>query len=247
MKVRIPFKFITLILFLFSNEIKAQKDVTTFGFVMKPIFSSKYFRTGPTDIADNGINFNLAQQSGFSAGGVLRWGLTKSLSFETGINYVKRNYQLKITDSTSTRKSDFKIVGYEVPLQALIFIQLSEDIWMNAALGPSIDMFPSDVSTSDDYFAQQSIRNSNTGVFNLGIIANLGWEWRTKKNGYIYLGACYHRSFNDTYTTTIGYINDPKAKEPYAQVQTGLTGDYLTFDIRYYFHEDPEKKAKKKK
>ena len=235
-----------VILFLFSQELYAQKNVTTFGIVMKPIFSSKYFRTGPKDFSNKDINLNLSQQSGFSAGGVVRWGLTNSLSLETGINFVKRNYKIKITDSLFSGVSDFKIIGYEIPIQTLVFIQLSKDVWMNAALGPTIDIFPSDVRTEGDYYAHVSQRSNYSG-FNLGILANLGWEWRTKKSGYIYMGACYHRSFNDIYRTGIGYIIDPKASSPYAQVNTNLSGDYLTFDLRYYFHEDPEKRKKKKK
>ena len=234
------------VLLTFITEVYSQKNVNTFGFVVKPIFPSKYFRTGPKNFEVNNIDFNIAQQSGFSAGGIVRHGITKSLSFETGINYVKRLYDLKITDSAFVGKSNFKIVGYEIPMQVLVFVQLSKDIWMNAALGPSIDIYPSDIKTLSSYFVNITNRNSRS-VFNTGILANLGWEWRTKKDGYIYFGACYHRSFNDIYNSTIGYIRDPKALTPYAQGSIDLSGDYLTFDIRYYFHEDPDKKIIKRR
>lgn len=247
MKPPLPLKILALALLAYSGQLMAQENVTTFGFVVKPIFPSKYFRTGPKDFSVNGVDFTLSQQSGFSAGAVVRRGLTKTLSFETGINYVKRLYKLQIKDSAFTGKSNFKIIGYEIPIQLLVFVQLSQTIWMNAALGPSIDIYPSDIETFGDYFVHISKRNSHASVFNAGMLANIGWEWRTKKSGYIYLGACYHRSFNDTYNSTIGYIRDPYALKPYAQGSTGLSGDYLTFDLHYYFHEDPEKKVKAKK
>ena len=236
-----------LVLLTFSTDVFSQKNVTTFGFVVKPVFPSNYFRTGPKTFEVNNVDFTISQQSGFSAGGIVRHGITKSLSFETGINFVKRLYDLKITDSTFTGKSNFKIVGYEIPIQALVFIQLSKDIWMNAALGPSIDIYPSDIKTFSYYFVNISKRNSQISVFNTGIIANVGFEWRTKKAGYIYFGSCYHRSFKNIYNSTIGYIRDPKALTPYAQGSTGLSGDYLTFDIRYYFHEAPDNKIIKKR
>ena len=165
---------LSLSLLLFPGILIAQKDVTTFGFVFKPIFPSKYFRTGPIDFSANNVDFRITQKSGISMGGVVRKGITKTLSIETGINYVKRNYDLVITDSVFTGKSDFKIVGYEIPLQALVFIQLSKDVWMNVALGPSIDLYPTDIETFSFYFKQVSNRTHNYRVLHTGLIANIG-------------------------------------------------------------------------
>ena len=234
-------------IFYFLSSVSAQEKITTFGFVIKPIFPSSYFRTSAKTFSDNGVGFTIDQRSGFSAGGVIRKGITKTLSFETGINYVKRLYDLEISTGSFTGKSEYKIVGYEIPVQALVFIQLSKEIWMDVALGPSLDMYPSDVTTYSTYFLHVANRNSSS-VFNGGLLANLGWEYRTTKSGYIYIGACYHRSFTDIYTSTVGYYNSRTDIKPVGQGSTALSGDYLTFDIRYYFHEDPAKvKIRKKK
>jgi hypothetical protein len=235
-----------LIAVLLCGTIHAQERVTTFGIVVKPIFPSSYFRTGPKEATDNNIKFTLSQYSGFSAGGVIRKGINKTLSLETGISYVKRLYNLEIKDTSATISSDFKIIGYEIPVQALVFIRLSKEIWMDAALGPSIDIFPSDVRTRNNHFLQETRRKSQQNIFNLGLIANIGWEWRTAKSGYIYAGGSYHRSFSNPYTTSAVYIRDVAATKPDGLNTTPLAGDYLTFDIRYYFHEDPKPKKVKK-
>jgi hypothetical protein len=240
-------KKITLlaVLVLRFQIVAAQERVTTVGIVVKPLFPSKYFRTGLQETTNNNVDFSLKQKSGFSAGAVIRKGFTKTLSVETGIAFVKRNYHFTITDSLFNESSDFKIIGYEIPLQALVFVQLSKDIWMNGSLGPSIDIFPSDVSTSADHFVHRSYRTSNVYVFNTGITANLGWEWRTVKSGYFYAGMSYHRSVKNPYGTIIAFIRQPDALIPDAVGRFDLQGDYFTFDLRYYFHENPENKKKK--
>ena len=111
---------------------------------------------------------------------------------------------------------------------------------MDAALGSSIDLFPSDIYTSDSYFKHSSRRRN---IISLSILSNLGFEYRTEKSGYFYLGASYHRPFNSIYTTKIKYENSYKNET----ITTKLSGNYLTIDFRYFFNEDPIKKENKKK
>lgn len=221
----------------------AQERVTTFGFSYKPIFPSSYFRTGPKEFQNKGARFTITQNSGFNAGALVRRGFTKRLTGETGILYTKRNYDLSIqSDSGLTGDSDFKIIGYEIPLNVLVFIQLGQQLWMNAGLGASIDLFPSDIFTRDNYFRHYAARNHTA---NAGLNAMTGVEYRTKKSGYFYFGLAYHRSFSSIYNSLVEYYpTGSQLLPPSAIANTKLQGDYFTFDIRYYFHEAPEKKGK---
>ncbi|CAN5631088.1 hypothetical protein BH11BAC2_BH11BAC2_13620 [soil metagenome] len=225
----------------------AQKGVTTFGICIKPIIPSTYFRTGTKNYADNGIQYSISQKTGFSAGGLIRAGISKTFSFETGIMFAKRNYDLSITDTSFVGKSSFKVIAYEIPLNAIATIQLDEKFFMSSALGLSLDILPSDIYTADPndkYFRQYSARNQK---FNAALNANLGAEYRTKKSGILYAGFSYHRSFSGLFTTIIEYYpNRNYDQVPYSKVVTELQGDYFTIDFRYYFHEDPLKKKKKK-
>ncbi|MFM2157334.1 MAG: hypothetical protein RL516_2083 [Bacteroidota bacterium] len=240
-------KRISLFVFccIISMRLSAQINTTQFGFCYRPIFSSSYFRTGPKDFDDNKISYTLSQSSGYSTGALIRRGITKKLTLESGILYVKRNYDLTLRDTTFISQSDFSIIGYEIPLSALIYIQLDQKIWMSASMGGSIDIFPSDVFTYlPSFMLQYSARKSK---INSGVLANIGWEYRNGKKGTYYIGASYHRSLSTIFNTLVEYY--PKRDFTLLPTSTGRTtlqGDYLTIDLRFYFHESPDKKSRKK-
>ncbi|MEK6615570.1 MAG: hypothetical protein AABZ32_05600 [Bacteroidota bacterium] len=229
--------FLVSITFLCS-EIFSQANIFTAGFQYKPIFSSAFFSTGEKTISQNGIDFSVSQKFGYCTGMVLRRGITKRFSVETGINYVKRNFALSITDTPFTGKSNFTIIGYEIPVQVLIFLQASKKGFINTSMGASWDMYPSNIATNDTYFRHNSKRHS---LFQVSVLANFGYEYRTEKSGYFYLGASYHLPFSYFYLSTINYT----PQQNIARMK--LRGNYLTIDFRYYFHEDPLKSKKKKK
>ncbi|MBI3503121.1 MAG: hypothetical protein HY063_15145 [Bacteroidetes bacterium] len=216
----------------------SQENIFTAGFQYKPIFPSAFFSTATNSVSQNGIDFSISQKFGYCAGMVLRRGITKRFSFETGINYVKRNYSLSITDTTFTGNSDFAIIGYEIPLQGLIFIQLGKKLYMNSSAGISWDMYPSNVKTADSYFNHYAARHF---LFQSSVLANVGYEFRTVKSGYFYIGGSYHLPFSYFYLSAIEYT--PQKEITHMK----LRGNYLTLDFRYFFHEDPLKPKKKKK
>ena len=132
-------------------------------------------------------------------------------------------------------KSEFRIIGYEIPVNLLVYIQLGEKLFMNASMGPSLDMFASNVQSYDEYFQHVSFRNH---IFQASVLANLGWEWRTEESGYIYLGASYHRPFSFIYLTKIEYRYRGKDES----TDQKLLGNYLTLDLRYFFPENKKRK-----
>ena len=217
----------------------SQENTFTAGFQYKPIFASEFFSTGIKSVLQNGIGFSIAQQKGHSLGMILRRGINKQFSLEGGINLTKRNFSLAITDTTFTGTSHFTSIGYEIPIQVLIFLRLSEKIYMNTSLGMSMDMYASGIATDDTaYFRHYSERHS---VFQFAALANLGFEYRTKKIGYFYFGSSYHLPFSYSFTSNILYLPTQDI------VRIRLGGNYLTVDFRYYFHEDPLRPKKKKK
>ena len=219
----------------------AQKNITTAGFQIKPIFQNDFLRTADKTLTVKNVDFTVGTKSGFAAGMVIRHGITNRFSIETGINYVKRNYDLTIEDTSFSSKTDFKIIGYEIPAMGMVFIKLSQNIHMNVSMGLSLDIFPSDIFTGEDYFDHFSLRHH---IINTGVHSNLGWEYRTDKSGMIYFGASYHRPFEYIYFSQVVYEGvDP---EPVISNRT-LDGSYFTFDLRYFFPADPVSKGKKKK
>ena len=219
------------------QAVYSQVNTIAVGFQYKPIFSTPLLKIDPPAETIGSAEFSIRQRSGHCVGMVIRRGINRTLSFESGINYTKRKYELKIQDGTFEDNSRFSIIGYEIPVLLLAYIKLGKQVFMNTALGTVLDIFPSNVTSSDTYFEQLSLRNN---IFQPGLLANIGYEYRTINSGYFYFGASFHRPFSSTYRTRVLYKNS-------TEMNTDLSGSYLTFDFRYFFHEDPIRKSEKKK
>lgn len=239
---------VVLIILLGVAPSMAQKNVLTAGIQFQPIFPVSFLNTADQEVRNSQgtITTVLSPTFSYSAGMVIRWGFHKRLSLETGINFVQRNYDLTFKTDTFTGKSDFSIIGYEHPIKLLVFVRLSEKFFMNAAAGVQMTFYPSDIFTSDAYFKHSGLRLGLGQFLHGGGITNLGFEYRTKKAGYFYLGATYHIGFGDIYRSKFQYISDDVPSEA---MPIWINGSYLTFDVRYFFHSQPlvKKEGKKKR
>ncbi|MBK8497468.1 MAG: hypothetical protein IPL52_01300 [Flavobacteriales bacterium] len=219
--------------------LRAQMGVTTLGLQVKPVIALDVF--DPVSTATNEhLNASVELTGGFAFGMSVRVGLTNSISVETGLGQIQRNYDFRIINDTSLYDETglVRYTGYEIPLTGLVYIRLGERTWMNTALGASLDFYPSDVEAVIDEGDVYIFRRNWAQA---GVLGNVGVEYRTRKSGTFYLGATYHRPFNDMALAdlTWKYFGPPAAKT--STVRTTLSGSYLTVDLRYYFHEDPDK------
>ena len=263
------FLLCTIATFCLAQDDKFPQTLTA-GVEFRPIFPIDFLKTGSQQASNNDYSIDVSPKFSFSAGMIIRYGFHKRFALETGLSFVQRSYNLTIhRDSTLSvplnpgsaeynSKTDFTIIGYEHPIKLLVFVRLAERIYMNAAAGFQLTFFPSDIFTTDEnktgtdqHFKHSSLRlgfdgkPGNDGFIHGGAIANLGFEYRTKKSGFFYLGGTYHIPFADVYRSKFQYLEDDYA----SQVQgIQLNGSYLTFDVRYFFHSMPiVKKDKKKK
>ncbi len=118
---------------------------------------------------------------------------------------------------------------------------------MNVAGGISLDIYPTPLYVEGEYFTNAINR---TFWVQPSLLANVGWEYRTEKSGYIYFGASLHRSLNDKiFTEFVAYTYpDQYGNRIIADEATfDLTGNYFTIDLRYFFHEEKQKKRVKEK
>lgn len=231
-----------LLLITFSKVASSQERVTTFGLQLKPIIPIQLFNAGKLEKTVNNIEYINNPKTGLSFGMVIRKGFTKSLSIETGINFLRRNYDLSINDADSSFKSEssFRLVTYEIPVLGLVYVQLNRNMFMNVAGGVSFDIYPTPLFTYDDHFANAVNR---TNWLQPSLLANIGWEYRTEQSGFWYLGASLHRPFKNIMTEFVTYKGESGLRRE--ETTFNLTGNYLTIDIRYFFHEEKEKKKKK--
>lgn len=214
----------------------AQEKVSTVGFQLKPVFTSTLLGTGMETFSDSGFTYSVGQKTGFAAGMIIRRGYTKNLSLEFGINYCRRNIHIESEYGSEQSRSDMRIIGYEIPVSQLVFVRLSKHLYMNVSAGLCLNMFPSDVQSVNERIYAIAGRKL---ILNPSLLANLGFEYRTEKRGYFYMGASFNRPFSPIYDVAIDYYQN---KTIVNSVVHSMNGAYLTVDFRYFFHEDPEKR-----
>ncbi|MBK6830679.1 MAG: hypothetical protein IPG92_08045 [Flavobacteriales bacterium] len=224
---------------LWNNHATAQAGVATLGFQLKPVVVMDYFDPS-VEAEKEHLRYSMDLQSGFAFGMSVRVGITNTISMETGLGSIRRSYDFRIANDTSLYDETGRIryTGYELPITGLVYIRLGERTWMNTALGASLDFYPGDV--------EAVVKEGSAYIFRrnwaqASVLGNLGVEYRTPKSGTIYVGATYHRPFNDMALAdlTWNYYGPPAARTFTERVS--LNGSYLTVDLRYYFHEDPDR------
>ncbi len=233
------FVFISILTF-FRVEIYAQKKVNPpsyFGIQFKPLIPGDFLSKSVITVLDSGFIGTFTQKQGYSFGATVRVGLTKLISLETGINQVKRNYQIdfNLQDSSLSARSSFGILSYDIPINAMIYIQLSKKIFTNASLGTSFINYPSNVGSSviveqKHLFISEGRRNRR---FDFELNANLGFELRTEKSGFFYLGASAKIPFAPIFKVAASY----EYSNAVEKLAIGnVNGSYLSIDLRYFFH-----------
>src|SRR6185436_19950390 len=99
---------------LFTSPLFAQKKSTTFGIQLKPFIPVSFIKTGVKNEVQDTMSLDITLESGFSGGMIIRRNFTKLIALEGGISYVKRKYSILLTGPSSSEKSEFRIIGYEI-------------------------------------------------------------------------------------------------------------------------------------
>lgn len=216
-----------------------QKKQAEFGIVLRPIFESESFRTGPTTAINEDLILTMRQKSGFAYGAIIRYGLTKSLYFEGGLTITTRNVSLNVIDEEFDYDidSDFKFITYELPVNIMAKVPIRDNFFVTAAGGFVFDFLPSDLETftPDGTFYHRTFYKS---WIQGAVSANIGLEYATKKAGSIYFGSSFHQPFTDLTVTRVETQKRINNREVEHTIFTNIAGSYLTFDIRYFFPEN---------
>lgn len=217
-----------------------KKGETIFGFEVKGIIPSSILNAGEINLTNDSITVNINPEYGYSFGMIIRHNFTKMFTLETGLHLTKRVFPVTFKHTKGIDElSNVEMISYEIPIQWLLYIQLGEQMYMNTILGISLDIYPSDVTITKESYAYIIIPKS---WIQTSLLASVGFEYRTKKSGYYYLGASIHTPFGDMGDFYLSYYHDNSQSE-FVTLDTKLTGTYLSADFRYFFN----KKAKKKK
>jgi hypothetical protein len=221
--------------------VHGQVGLTTLGLQAKPVIPFSFFDP-ITKVGTLPLHGAVELTGGFAFGMVVRTGISKSISFETGINQITRRFACSINNDTlAYREEDMlRYIGYEIPAMAMVYIRLGERSWMNNALGFSADLYPSD---AERILEQSRIYFARTNWLRMGVVANIGLEYRTLNSGWFYLGATYHRPFDNVAVAELTWYDADNIGHT---IKSGVGGAYLTVDIRYFFHADPERQQRRR-
>jgi hypothetical protein len=231
---------ITFILLLLICSVSFSQNnnlPTYFGIQVRPLFPTSAGGQELSSLTQNNYQVNISQNIGYSFGGIVRKGITKLIAFETGINYIQRNYtiNMSLTDTNVNASHTWSHVNYEIPLNALIYIQLNTKTYMNSSLGGTIRFSPTDIKKIVQTGGIHSFESY--GLYKskiaFSINGNVGFEYRTDKKGFYYLGA----SISVPLTPIMDYfsIHSIQSNTNKTLVEGEIQGRYISLDLRYFF------------
>jgi len=243
-------QLVILFVFLSSSVVFCQspkvKVPSYFGLQVKPILPTRFIGNPELTQELNGFKTVLSQRTGYSFGAVVRAGLTKTISIETGINFNQRvfNIDMSLADSNLFLTNDMKYVSYDVPIKGLFYIRLADNWFMSTAIGGNISYNPTNVAVRTNtgglaYFQHTGL--ARKVFFEFG--ANVGFEFRTEKNGFFYIGGVASVPFSPIFYLRSRYTYQGYEIRTDAENTGRVDGSFLSVEFKYFF---PNIKAKAK-
>lgn len=227
--------FICLLISPAFSQTGKRKVPSYFGFVVKPVFPTKFIGNPISSGSLNGFETEVSQKLGFAFGGTVRVGLTKLVALETGLNITQRNFDLTMSyaDSNSYATNTMKFIEYDIPVNALFYIRLADQWFMNASMGFALSYKPSDTrvtNTPGGYhtFAHFGVRKNLAGI---DANANIGFEFRTEKSGIFYVGGSGRVPFANLFDMAAHY----KYQGNITVIEMPIDGSFLALDFKYFF------------
>ena len=231
------FSFISLITFGQLGD-KRENFPVYFGVQARVLSPSEFIGPVNTELSDQGFSSSLKQQIGFSYGALIRADYSKNITFESGINYIQRQFKASMSYSDSVTaisdSNNLTFINYEIPLQGIVKIQLGKSIFSLVGLGPSLTFKPTNVALIDQPGGKYTFYHSGSvKKFGVDLNAQVGFEYRTKKSGYFYFGGSV--KVPTSYLFNWGGKFSEQGSSAYFIDFSKANGSFLAFDFRYYF------------
>jgi hypothetical protein len=214
---------------------QSAKNASYFGFQFRPILPTRFIGEPILSLSSEEFSTSIRQKTGYSFGGTVRAGITKLIAFETGINFNQRYFDINmsVADSGIYASNNLGFISYDIPLNGLVYVQLSKSIFMNASLGIAINYKPTNVGIltlpgGSFSFTHTGVTGRKTG-FELN--ANVGFEYRTKKSGFFYIGGSGRVPFKPIFDMVAQYKYQGYKKTVIGSVD----GSFLSIDFKYFF------------
>lgn len=236
--IRIVFFFTCLFVLVpfdgITQSISKEKSDNYFGFQYKPLIPVGVVGDRPFDISEGPFNSTVSSRLGYTYGGVVRIGITELLAIETGISYTKRRFSIdyEVPDSSLAASDGLSYINFDIPVNFLVYIKLSEKFYMNSSLGTSLIYYPSNVRTvlNPEGIHQFIFEGRRLSFFSADVNANVGFEFRTPKNGIFYIGASGKIPLSPVLRIATEYRYDTEKFVAFSEIQ----GAQVSLDFKYF-------------
>lgn len=226
-----------------------ERFAITAGVEFRSLQNFPIFNLDSVVLVDPNNNFRgvYELQDGIGFGGVIRMRLSKIWNIESGLYYTRRRYRFDIQDLQQPfeDQNQFRVISYEIPIKGLVYIQLGDQLYMNVAMGVAFNFFASDIIRLERTYNFQGYKPA---WMRFGVLGNVGFEWRTEKNGYFYLGATWHQIQGAIMRTEINYYRASEESagqfEHVGRQRDFLDGTYFSIDLRYFIQPKVDRRPK---
>lgn len=235
---RIIFSFLTIYNFSFCQLGEKKENYPIhFGIQTKLLLPSDFLGPVKTTLSNQGFQSILTQKTGYSYGGLIRADFTKNVTLECGINYIQRQFKAEMSYSDSSvtvnDTNNLTFINYELPITGIVKIQLARNIYSLVGLGPSFTFKPTNVALIDLPGGKHTFYHSGSvKKFGIDLNAQAGFELRTKKSGYFYLGGGVKIPTSYLFNWGGKYAQQGSS-ESLIDFQK-VNGAFLSIDLRYY-------------
>jgi hypothetical protein len=226
--------FLFILLFISKSFAQGGDRKAKFGLQFKPLTEGSFIGSSKLSIKNDTFQSDFNQKYGYSFGAIVRFPVWKNVFIETGLAQIQRNYQVNYTtlDSNFNTSKSLSFVSHDIPINALVFIKMSQKFYLNTALGFSLVHNPSNVASQISYnnhilFKAEGRKRSNF-AFEFNVTA--GIEYRHEKIGNFYIGASGRVPFRPIFDVATMYQNTTTKQILYGS----LTGTYVSLDLRYF-------------
>lgn len=225
------------------SQIKHKTKIPSyFGIRVSPIFPTQFIGDKTTFIEQAStdsfkLSTTILQKTGYSFGGTVRAGLTKLLALETGINYTQRKFDvtMSLPDSAINGSTTLSFIQYDIPINALFYIQLDRQWFMDASLGVAVAFSPTNIGKATSPVKKHVFYHTGLvkNKVSFDINANLGFEFRTEKDGIFYLGGSARVPFQPLFDLYMEYEYNTSAI--HNTISGSVDGSFLAIEFKYFF------------
>lgn len=229
----------------FSQKEKKERFPTYFGIIASPVIPNNFIGELHTEMSDQSgtMTADFRAKCGFTFGGTIRIGLTRNISLETGLAQVRRIYRAAVSlpDYSISVDKKLSFVNYDLPINALFYVRMTDKWLMDASLGVSVVHYPSDTQDSIFPAAKKTIfiQGRRTERTYFAFNAGIGFEYRTEKAGTFFLGFGAKVPFKQPLFGVSIFREEGTFKQSaYKPISAG----YFTVDFKYFIPTPKKKK-----